>query len=304
MIEDRFTETYIDNIELQKYINDYLESISNKKEQTQQTYKKALLLFLKYKNRKNFGFTVDDIKKYRHHIQRVKKMKSYSVSTYLTALRQFLNYLVRIQVLEKNPAKRVKFKIKEREIKFDFLTKKQVNALINSIDTSNEIGLRDKALIQTMLYSACSEKDISNLMISDFFQNGKKAYFKVPKHGANNSAETIEIPNTAAKAINEFLKNRSNMFSNEPLFVSYSNRSNNKKITVRGVREIINQRTRECNLLTSLGVKLTPFTIKHTAGIIYVTNNPNIEKIIARLDIKHSGTIQKFFDNIENYQKG
>lgn len=77
-----------------------------------------------------------------------------TVKLHLAAIRMLFDYLVVGQVLPMNPAAAVrgpKYVIKKG--KTPVLTPEQARLLLDSIDTSTLIGLRDRALIGVMVYS-------------------------------------------------------------------------------------------------------------------------------------------------------
>lgn len=299
MTDDNFPEIDIPNDELKYYVDKYLTSIQDKSDQTIKTYRKTLNFFIKYKGRKNFLFQIDDVKKYKSYLKNKKKMKPYSISTYMTALRRFCDFLIKEGKLKANPAKKVRTIIKNRVVKFDFLTKKQVNSLLNGINSDTELEKRDKALLSTMIYCACTEKEITQLMLDDFKKQGRKYYITFPARD-NNRPETIEANKLVAESVSNYLKEREFSFSNEPIFQSYSNRSKNNNMTVRGVREVIIQRLSSLN---TDDIKLTPNTLKHTAGIIYAKKHPNKKEIMERLQLKTEDTAQKFIESIDKFDK-
>ena len=77
-----------------------------------------------------------------------------SVKQHLAALRMLFDWLVVGHVIEVNPAHAVRGpKHVVRKGKTPVLTAEEARALLNSIDTSSLIGLRDRALIGVMVYT-------------------------------------------------------------------------------------------------------------------------------------------------------
>jgi site-specific recombinase XerD len=55
--------------------------------------------------------------------------------------------------------------------------------LLDSIDTSDVAGHRDKALLATLAYTCSRIGAVVNLMVEDYFQNGKKSVIRLSIKG-------------------------------------------------------------------------------------------------------------------------
>jgi site-specific recombinase XerD len=77
-----------------------------------------------------------------------------TVKQHLAAIRQLFDYMTTGGVLEVNPAASVRGpKYVVRRGKTPVLSSEEARKLLDSIETSTLIGLRDRALIATMVYS-------------------------------------------------------------------------------------------------------------------------------------------------------
>ena len=54
---------------------------------------------------------------------------------------------------------------------------------LDSIDTSDVIGHRDKALLATLAYTCSRIGAVVNLKVEDYFQNGKKSVLRLSTKG-------------------------------------------------------------------------------------------------------------------------
>ena len=83
-----------------------------------------------------------------------QRLSKPSVKQHLAAIRMLFDWLVVGQVVATNPAAPVrgpKYTVKKG--KTPVLTREEARRLINSIDISTIVGLRDRALIATMVYA-------------------------------------------------------------------------------------------------------------------------------------------------------
>jgi site-specific recombinase XerC len=75
-----------------------------------------------------------------------------------------------------NPAREVKTeKFSRTEGKTPAFDTDQVQKVLDKIDTSNEVGLRDRALLGTLAYTFARIGAVVNLKVEDYFQTGKRS---------------------------------------------------------------------------------------------------------------------------------
>jgi len=63
------------------------------------------------------------------------------------------------------------------------LSAEDTRRLLDSIDTSTVIGLRDRAFIAVMVYSFARVGAVVGLNVEDFYQNGKRCWFRLNEKG-------------------------------------------------------------------------------------------------------------------------
>jgi integrase/recombinase XerD len=90
-----------------------------------------------------------------------------------------------------NPAREVKTeKFSRTEGKTPAFDTEQVQKVLNKIDTSNEVGLRDRALLGTLAYTFARIGAVVNLKVEDYFQTGKRSMIRFSEKGGKET----EIP--------------------------------------------------------------------------------------------------------------
>jgi integrase/recombinase XerD len=110
---------------------------------------------------------------------------------HLSALRGFFDRLVNRHVVILNPAASVRG-VKERvmEGKTPEITVEQARALLASVDTASVIGLRDKAILATLAYTACRAGALAKLRLGDFQFDGAQFVLRFQEKGGKSR----EIP--------------------------------------------------------------------------------------------------------------
>ncbi|MGE0705738.1 MAG: tyrosine-type recombinase/integrase [Vicinamibacterales bacterium] len=102
----------------------------------------------------------------------------------LAAIRMLFDWMVVGQVLPMNPASSVrgpKYVVKRG--KTPVLTADQARQLLDAIDTSDIIGLRDRALIGVMVYSFARVSAAVGMRVEDYFPSGKRWWFRLHEKG-------------------------------------------------------------------------------------------------------------------------
>ena len=110
---------------------------------------------------------------------------------HLAALRGFFDRLVNRHVCILNPAASVKG-VKEQVIedKTPEITIEQARTLLLSIDTGHVVGLRDRAILATLAYTACRAGAVAKLRLGDFQHDGSQYVLRFQEKGGKSR----EIP--------------------------------------------------------------------------------------------------------------
>jgi integrase/recombinase XerD len=109
---------------------------------------------------------------------------------HLSALRRFFDQLVLRHVIVLNPATSVRApKHSVVEGKTPALSVEQARRLLTSIETSHVVGLRDRAIIATLIYTAARVGAVAKLRLSDYYADGHQWWFRFDEKGGK--ARTI-----------------------------------------------------------------------------------------------------------------
>jgi integrase/recombinase XerD len=112
------------------------------------------------------------------------EMAKPSVKQRLAAIRQLFDYLVTGGILPSNPAGSVRGpKYVTTRGKTPVLSGDEMRQLLESIDTSDLIGLRDRALIGVMGYTFARVSAVGTLRVEDCFQQGRRSWLRLHEKG-------------------------------------------------------------------------------------------------------------------------
>jgi site-specific recombinase XerD len=136
----------------------------------------------------------------RHGISDLGAIRTHRVSTYietltreyraptvkqhLAALRMLFDWLIVGQVVEQNPAaavRRPKHVVKKG--KTPVLDGDEAKKLLDSIDVSTIVGLRDRALIAVLIYSFARISAAMHMNVEDYYPQGKLWWVRLHEKG-------------------------------------------------------------------------------------------------------------------------
>ena len=118
-----------------------------------------------------------------------------TVKQHLAAIRQLFDYLTTGGILEGNPAASVrgpKYVVKRGET--PVLSAAEARQLLDSIESDTLIGLRDRALIGTMVYSFARVGAAVTMKVGDFFEHRQQRWLRLHEKGGKRH-EVLAIRN-------------------------------------------------------------------------------------------------------------
>ena len=112
-----------------------------------------------------------------------------TVKQHLAALRMLFDWLVTGHVLETNPAHSVrgpKYVVKKG--KTPVLNTDEARALLDAIDTSTLVGLRDRALIGLMVFTFARVNAALKMKVKDYYVQGRRGWVRLREKGGKEHA--------------------------------------------------------------------------------------------------------------------
>jgi site-specific recombinase XerD len=160
---------------------------------TRRAYFHAVLEFSNWCEAQNFTEIVDieplHVAAYVEQLgQRLAKP---SVKQHLAAIRMLFDWLVVGQIVATNPAAPVRGpKYTVRKGKTPVLAQEEARELLDSIDISTVVGLRDRALIATMIYTFGRVGAVIKMRVEDYYTQGRRGWVRLYEKGGKRH----EIP--------------------------------------------------------------------------------------------------------------
>lgn len=216
-----------------RFIEFFTANIRNKN--TRHAYAQAVKQFCDWSEDR--GLTLQSIQPTHvaAYIEQLQAERSApTVKQHLAAVRMLFDWLVVGQIIPTNPAGSVRGpKYVAKRGKTPVLTAEQARQLLDSIDTSTIVGLRDRALIGVMVYTFARVGAVVSMKVEDYYQNGKRWWFRLHEKGGKRH----EVPahHNAEAYVDAYLKITGSDDKKAPLFRSIDK---HRKITDRSIHRI------------------------------------------------------------------
>lgn len=262
----------VGNTTLIALVNDFLEYLvvaKNRSILTVAGYRHYLSRFLVWLNEFHPGaepadLDMETVRQYRLYLAHFRTqngvaLKRVTQTYHVIALRSFLRYLlVQRDIPTLSPDKIELPKQTSRSVAF--LSAEQMERLLNSPKIDDEIGLRDKTMLETLFSTGLRVSELVSLNRDQM--DLKRREFSV--RGKGDKFRVVFLSDTAAHWIERYLRTRRDTF--KPLFIRYSGstdaRSDGDKmrLTVRSVQKIVGNYAKQCGL----SIEVTPHTLRHS----------------------------------------
>jgi site-specific recombinase XerD len=292
-----FDLRYARTMYMSELLLDYIEHLEvegGRSAKTAENYKLYLERFVEFTNDTTVEkITSEVIRKYRLWLNRYKnnnddELATITQSYHLIALRGFLTYLSKRDIVSLSPEKIELPKISRKQV--TFLHYDEVARLLESISTESEDGLRDRAIIELLFSSGLRVSELVNLNRDHV--NTKRREFMV--RGKGQKDRPVFIGEAAASRVNDYLEAR--LDNLPPLFLSYS-RNNTattsgdyRRLSTRSVQRIISKYAK----LAGITKHVSPHTMRHSYATDLLMNGADLRSVQVMLGHSNISTTQVY----------
>jgi integrase/recombinase XerC len=210
--------------------------------------------------------------------------KRSSIARKLASIRSFFQYLVREGIVSKNPAKGVATPKIEKYIPTT-LTIDEMFRLLDAPDTSNPLGLRDRAILELLYSSGVRVGELTQLNCVDV--DWELGIIKVL--GKGKKERIVPIGSKAIEAMKDSLQRRGLSLGNGgkcPLFINIRG----GRLTDRSVRRIVEKYAQKSGLRRSI----SPHALRHTFATHLLDAGADLRDIQELLGHVSLSTTQKY----------
>jgi len=206
-----------------------------------------------------------------------RKHSAPTVKQHLAAIRRLIDWLIVGQVISQNPAAPVRGPQHiVKKGKTPVLDGDEARKLIDSIDVSTIVGLRDRALIALLIYSFARISAALQMDVDDYYPQGKRWWVRLHEKGGKQH----EMP--AHHLLEHYLDEYVTAAGlagqkNVPLFRTLGGRGRKEltadRMTRQDARRMIVRRAKKAGLLTRIGCH----SFRATGITVYLLNGGLLE---------------------------
>lgn len=266
--------SHTSNKPIKEHLHDFLDWLDVEKglsTRTQENYSRFLKRFFDWLSLKKLStmkpheFTADHIWDYRIFLARQTSSKRSSEplykstqNYYLIVIRSLLAYFVEKDILAISPDK-VKLARDRGEKEVRFLTLQQLERLFLIPNTKTKIGLRDRALIETLFSTALRVSEIAALdkvQIESLLQNNNT---ELSITGKGKRVRTVYFSDRALSWLKKYLEIRKD--TEDPLFINYRGpKDASRRLTIKSIENLV----KHYALRAGLPKNTTPHVMRHS----------------------------------------
>lgn len=195
-------------------------------------------------------------REYLVHMQQ-KGWSRATMARKLAALRSFVRYLCRENILSSNPIAAVSTPKQDKRLP-QFLYPQEISMLMQAPDILNPSGKRDRAILETLYSSGLRVSELVGLDLVDIDLD--ELYVRVM--GKGSKERIVPLGKIAKDALNDYIQSgrpflqRKNDEKSPALFLNKSG----KRLSTRSIRNIMNKYVE----LLAMHQKVSPHTLRHS----------------------------------------
>ncbi len=244
ILMDRFVQDYLQYLKLERGLSD--NTVNSYRDDIEELLSSTLV-------KSPLKVTTTSISQFFGQLVKAGRKPS-TIARKISSLKRFFQYLAENKHIKENP---VSFYASPKIVRYhpDYLTVKEIEQIINSIDLKSKNGLRNKTIIELLYGCGLRISELINLKLSDIeFEAG---FIKVT--GKGNKQRLVPLGELAALSIEKYLeyKNQNHKHQNSKALI------NNR---IGGVYSRVGLWKTVRNIILKAGIskKVTPHTFRHS----------------------------------------
>ena len=261
----------------------HLESTKRASSNTIKSYLtdlKGYSLFLKNFQKIEY---VEDIKK-EHILKYIASLKrkdlaKKTISRKITAIKEFHKFLKDEDITKENPARLIDNVKLDKKIP-EVLTVEEISKMIESLNATDPIGLRNRAMMEVLYGSGLRVSELVSLKVSDLHMNAK--YITVL--GKGDKERMVPIGDLEQVALRSYIENARPLLSAKKvspiLFLNYQGNPLSRQSVFKFIKEL--------SVKNDIKKEISPHTIRHSFATHLLQNGVDlriVQELLGHEDI-------------------
>ncbi len=209
-----------------------------------------------------------------------------TLNYHLIALRSFLKFCAKRDIMALNPAKIELARTKRKQV--TFLNEEELESLFAQPKIDTMVGLRDRAILELLFASGLRVSELVGLNRDHI--NLKRREFMV--RGKGEKDRLVFVSEEAVSWIEQYLAKRTDNI--KPLFIRYSGSKkvdlsgNYSRLTARSVQRLVARYA----LMAGITKHVSPHTMRHSFGTDLLMNGADLRTVQVMLGHSNISTTQ------------
>lgn len=278
---------------------DYLKYQKNYSELTIESYQREIMQFVDYLKQEDIhGFKDVEYQFLRGYLMFLhnQNLNTSTINHKLSTLRSFYRFLQREEYVSDNPFLLIE-SLKTKQKNPDFLYIDEMEELLDSIDTSTPLGVRNKAMLELMYASGLRCSEVVNLKLTQVdFQNQILLI-----HGKGNKDRYVPFHDYACDWLKDYIDDARKALMNvqhqdhDFVFVN----KNGGQMTNRGIQNIVER----ISMNYDASRKIHPHTFRHSFATHLLESGVDLRVVQELLGHANLSTTQVYTHISNKYLK-
>lgn len=295
-----YLANYLDYLEIEK-------GLSNK---TQENYSRFLNKFFNWLTSNNLDKLKPEklndkhVWKYRVFLSRHidprshKPLKKSTQNYYLIALRSLLEFFVEKKINSLSPTS-IKLAKDKSDKQIKFLRLEQLEKLLLAPNTKTKIGLRDRAILETLFSTGLRVAELVALNCDQIKLPSAAREIDIAVIGKGEKVRTIYFSKRAVRWLKIYLDKRTDF--DDALFINYKpgveKSGESRRLTTKSIEDIVKKYVK----IAGLPIMATPHTIRHSFATDLLAQGVDLRLVQEFLGHQNISTTQ-IYTHVTNKQ--
>lgn len=198
-------------------------------------------------------------------------LSSTSAARYFSSLKGFLNYLLTNNYIKSNPIEKVSSPKLSKHLP-EVLSFQEIDKILSMPDTSNVLGVRDKAMLEVLYACGLRISELIFLKLADLFL----AEEMIRVFGKGSKERIVPIGSSAITWVNEYLKKSRPVIQNKMKSMNFLflNRSGTR-LSRMGVWKVVDKYAKDAGLRK----RVHPHTFRHSFATHLIEGGADLRSV-------------------------
>lgn len=214
-----------------------------------------------------------------------------SIARKLTAIKKFHNFCLQEypREIKDDPAKLISSSKRETHLP-EVLSIEEIELLINAVDTTTDVGIRNKAIIEVLYCTGMRISELTELKLAQIHLNQKYLI----AYGKGNKERICQLGEEAIIALRKYIQDVRVKMVHVPTdlcFVNYQGKHLSRNYIFRYIKELAKK--------ANINKEISPHTIRHSFATHLLQNDVSLRMVQEMLGHENISTTQ-IYTHIES----